>query len=95
MKVSILYHPESDHARAVTDFVRDYKHVTNKDVELISLETPDGAHLAKLYDVTNYPAVLAVSDDGHLLKVWQDEVLPLINEVSYYAQGEEDAGTRL
>ena len=87
MKVIVLYHPNSEHERKVTDFERDFKKQTDKVVELLSLETVEGAEMAKLYGVVQYPAVLARADDGTLLKVWQGD-LPLINEASYYAQEE-------
>lgn len=87
MNVVVLYHPNSEHERRVTDFERDLTRQTAKVVELLSLETVEGAEMAKLYDVVQYPAVLARADNGTLLKLWQGD-LPLINEVSYYAEEE-------
>jgi len=86
MNVVVLYHPNSEHARAVLDFERDFDHQTGRKIELVSLETVEGSELAKLYDVTQYPAVVARDDSGKLLKLWQGGILPLINEVSYYAE---------
>lgn len=87
MKVSILYHPHSEHARIVEDFARDFTHQTDKRLELVSLETREGSAFALLYDVTKYPAILALRDDGSLLKMWSGPVMPLINEISYYSEG--------
>lgn len=84
MKLCILYHPNSDHARAVEEFIRDFQHSQGKHVEAISLETRDGAATASLYDITQYPAVLALREDGQLMKNWQGQNLPLMNEVSAY-----------
>jgi spore cortex formation protein SpoVR/YcgB (stage V sporulation) len=84
MKVVILYHPESDHARAVETYARDYDSSHHGEIELISLETKQGADMARLYDVVKYPAVLAIRDNGELLKQWQEEQLPLMQEVASY-----------
>lgn len=86
MKVVVLYHPQSEHARIVEQFARDFAHQTDKKLELLSLESRDGSAMATLYDVTKYPAILATKDDGSLLRMWAGSVLPLISEVSYYAQ---------
>ncbi len=88
MKAIVLYHPESDHARTVTDYARDYEKQTGRALELLSLETVAGADKARVYDITQYPAVLATSDDGQLLQVWQGATLPLIREVGYYQSGQ-------
>jgi hypothetical protein len=84
MKVYVLYHPRSDHARIVEDFIRDFKRIQGKDIEVLSLETRDGAATASLYDITEYPAILALREDGQLLKFWQGNQLPLMQEVSAY-----------
>lgn len=86
MRVSILYRPNSESERSVSTFQRDYQLRTGNSVELVSLDTPEGDNLAKIYDVTRYPAVLVMSDDGGLQQLWQGEPLPLINDVSGYAR---------
>jgi hypothetical protein len=84
MKVIVLYHPESDHARSVLTFERDFKIRTNQDVELVSVETVEGADMATTYDVTQYPTVMVTTNTGELIQLWQGEELPLINEVAGY-----------
>jgi len=84
MKVFILYRPDSEHDSRVQSFARELKRVTGHDLDLVSLDTPDGADQARLYDVTSYPAVIASRDSGELMQVWQDEMLPTISEVSAY-----------
>lgn len=86
MKVVVLYRPNSAHSRRVEDFARDFTHShVNRKLELVSLNTRDGASTATLYDVMQYPAVLALKDDGQVLKEWEGDMLPLMNEVAYYA----------
>ena len=84
VKVAVLYRSNSDQERKVLDFERDYSRQTGRQITMYDLETPDGWAYAKLYDVTQYPAVLATSDDGSLLQLWQGDDLPLMNDVMYY-----------
>mgnify|MGYP006200007575 CR=1 FL=1 len=88
MKVVVLYRPNSEHGRTVESYVRDLEHAHHGcKVEMVSLDTRDGASTASLYDVMQYPAILALQDNGQLLKHWQGENLPLMNDVAYYASG--------
>lgn len=80
----MLYHPNSDHSRIVEEFIGNYRRIIGKDMEVLSLETRDGAATASLYDITSYPAVIALKDDGQLLKHWEGTVLPLMSEVAAY-----------
>jgi hypothetical protein len=87
MKVVILYHPNQEFAGTVEDFKRDFERQHQaKKIELISLETVAGAEMAKLYDVVRYPAILAIENDGSLQKLWQDQSMPLMDEVNAYLQ---------
>lgn len=82
----MLYRPNSDHARVVEEFAKDFsKHHTGGKLNLVDLNTRDGSSTASLYDVMQYPAVLALTDDGQLIKEWEGERLPLMNEVAYYS----------
>lgn len=84
MKLSILYRPNSEHARKVEEFTHDVERQGRK-IELISLDTRDGAAMASLYDVMQYPAIIALRDDGQLVKEWEGEQFPLLNEVMAYS----------
>lgn len=84
MKVIILYRPNSEYARSVEEFVQEFKVRTGKDIQIIDVDSKEGAEKAKLYDTVQQPAVLVISDDGQLIKSWIGENLPLINEVSGY-----------
>jgi hypothetical protein len=79
-----LFRPNSEHERSVTDFIRDFHRVTGRELSPISVDTREGAQQAELYGVIRYPAVVAVRKDGELIQLWQDEMLPTINEVSGY-----------
>ena len=84
MKLAILYHPESESRRLVEDYAHDFEHRKGSPIELISLETKQGSDMAKLYGIVQYPAMLAVRNDGQLLKHWEGETLPLMDEAAAY-----------
>ena len=87
MKVLILYRPNSEHARRVEEFIHDYqsRHKSNR-LEVLNMDTREGAAMASLYDVMQYPAILVLQTDGFPQKVWQGESLPLMDEVASYAR---------
>lgn len=80
----VLYHPRSEHSGLVEDFASEFERYKSKRLELISLETIEGSDLARIYDATAYPTVLAMSEDGSLQRMWQGLPLPLMDEISYF-----------
>lgn len=84
MKAVVLYRPDSEFARMVEEYAHDFKRTKGYDLELVDLNTQDGADVAKLYDVMHYPAILIIRDDGQLIKDWQGEQLPLMSEIAGY-----------
>ncbi len=87
MKAVILYRPNSEHASKVETFVHDFNYQQpGHEVELVSLDSVEGAEMAKLHDIMEYPAVLALGPEGQPLRTWQGAQMPLISELAYYAQ---------
>ena len=84
MKTIVVYKEETDYARDVTDFLRDFYRQTGHELETINPDTPDGADFCRSYDIVEYPSVVALSDDGALQNLWRGLPLPTISEVSYY-----------
>ena len=87
MKVLVLYQPDSEHRRTVETFVRDFKyqHEANANqLEILDVNTRDGAATATLYDVTQYPTVLVTADNGSIIKSWIGDNLPLMDELASY-----------
>ena len=84
MRVFVLYKEQTDYARAVTDYMRDFKRQTGHDLEAMDPETPDGVSFCTAYDILEFPTIVALSDDGHLQNQWRGLPLPTISEVSYY-----------
>ena len=85
MKTLVIYKEESDHARTVIDFLRDFERQTGHKLETIDPESRDGADTCRTYDVVEYPSVIAVDDNGTLQNIWRGLPLPTISELSYYA----------
>ena len=85
MKVLILYRPKSEQTRSVESFIHDfkYRHETGR-LEVVDADSREGIATATLYDIMSYPAILALRDDGSVLKSWEGEMLPLMDEVAYY-----------
>lgn len=84
MKVRVVYKYESDHAREVLSFLRDFKKQTGHDIEEVDPDTPDGASTCRAYAIVEYPTIIATSDDSRLQNMWRGRPLPTISEVSYY-----------
>lgn len=85
MKVVVLYRSKSEHGTPVEEYVREFKRRTSRELKLIDVDGKEGWNLAELYGVTQYPAILATTEDGKLQNMWQGEPLPLMNEVMGYA----------
>lgn len=84
MKALILYRPNSEYARLAEEYARDFKRLRGRDIELVDLNTREGAAVASLYDVMQQPSLMVVRDDGQVLQQWQGAQLPLMNEVAGY-----------
>lgn len=68
----------------VEEYAHDFEHFKGTPIELVSLETRQGADTAALYAIMQYPALLVRRDNGDLIKHWEGEPLPLMNEVAGY-----------
>lgn len=84
MRVVVVYKEQSDHARQVTDFLRDFERQTGHTLETIDPDSRDGATFAGTYDLVEYPSIVALSDSGELQNLWRGVPLPTIGEVGYY-----------
>lgn len=86
MKLLIFYRPNSEHARSVETFIHDFQkqYTTDAKMEILDLDTRDGAAMASLYDVLQYPAFLATAEDGVLIRSWEGRELPLMQDVASY-----------
>jgi hypothetical protein len=87
MKLVIMYRARSEHGRKVEAFIREFKdRYEGPRVEVLDIDSREGVAMASLYDIVQYPAILATRNDGAILKVWEGTNLPLMDEVAYYSQ---------
>lgn len=92
MKVVILYRPQSEHARVVEEFIQNYRdrHSTGR-LEVLNVDGREGSATASLYDVMQYPAILALANDGSVLHSWEGDMMPLLDEVASYVYSGGDS----
>lgn len=84
MRVFCLFRPNTDTERSVIELTAEMKRRYNQELECISVDTKEGAQLARVYDILQFPAVVATDSNGAVQKTWDDGSLPLMNELSYY-----------
>jgi hypothetical protein len=84
MRIVVVYKDESDHAREVIDYLRDFERQTGHELEVMDPESREGIDFCRVYDVVEYPTIIAISDGGQLQNMWRGRPLPTISEVSYY-----------
>lgn len=84
MKVVVIYKDESDHAREVYDYLQDFLRQTGHELETLNPDTREGSEFCRVYDIVEYPTLVALSDDGRLQNMWRGSPLPTISEISYY-----------
>lgn len=86
MKVVIVSRDRSETTREVNEYLREFKRRTGHDLQVIDPDTREGADLCRLYDIVEYPSVIATDDNNVMLNMWRGVPLPTMNEVSYYVQ---------
>ena len=86
MRVVVIFKDNTDYARSVTDFLRDFEQQTGHVLDTLDPDTSEGTLFCEAYDIVEYPTIIAVSDAGLMQNMWRGLPLPTINEVSYYVQ---------
>lgn len=84
MSILVIYRSASEHARDVEEFMHDFEKRTAHKLETIDPDSPRGVDVCRLYDVVEYPTIIATTKDGQLRNTWRGIPLPLIDDVSYY-----------
>jgi hypothetical protein len=86
MRVVVVYKEQTDYARQVIDYLRDFKQQTGHDLATMDPESAAGVEFCKVYDIMELPTMIALSDQGMMQNAWVGLPLPTISEVSYYVQ---------
>jgi len=84
VRTIVIYKDQSDYAREVTDYIRDFHRQTGHELETMDPDTAEGTDFCRTYDIVEYPSLVALSNDGQLQNLWRGLPLPTISEVSYY-----------
>jgi hypothetical protein len=82
MKTLVLYRPDSEFSTATEQYAREFERRTGQKIELTDIDSPEGSRLQELYDITNQPAILVLSEEGQLQNSWLGTNFPLIDEVA-------------
>lgn len=86
MKALLFYRPNSEHERAVLEYLHDFVYRTGKELPTVDVDSKEGIDLCRLYSVVRYPTIIAIANDGQELQRWDGDLLPQVSEVSYYFQ---------
>lgn len=86
MRIIIIYRPISEHGRIVEEYAHELEKSHGVTPELLSIDTREGADMARLYDVVAYPTILALRNDGSFADMWSGEHLPLVNDIIAYTR---------
>ena len=84
MRVVVVGKRKTDYESLVDGYLREFEYRTGKTLERIDPESRDGADFCRIYDITEYPTIIALDDLGVVHNIWRGLPLPLINEVSFY-----------
>lgn len=86
MRVVVVWKDHTDYAREVTDWMAEFEKVTGKKVESVDPETIEGEMFVRARGMMQYPSVVALNDEGSVLKEWKGTPLPQFEEVQYYTR---------
>lgn len=83
-RVVIIYRKHTEYERTVDEFLREFERRSGLALEVVDPDDRDGASFAQVYDIVEYPTIIALDDGGKELSRWAGLPMPLINEVRYY-----------
>lgn len=86
MRVVVVYKDRTDSTRDVETYLRDFYHQTGHELETLDPESPAGIDFCGIYDIVEFPTIIALADDGQMQNTWTGLPLPTISEVSFYAK---------
>lgn len=85
MRIVIIYREASEYRMAVESFMRDYRYRTGRDIETMDPDSREGMSFCRLYDIVEYPTIIALGPDGSMYQQWRGPHLPTISEVAMVA----------
>jgi hypothetical protein len=86
MRTVIIYRPNSEHGRVVEEYIHEFNKIhPEANLETFNVDSPEGSHTAELYGTMEYPAILALANDGQVQQQWVGNNLPLMNDLAYWS----------
>ncbi len=85
MRVVCVWRDNADYSRELSEWLEDFRRRTGKEIESLNPDEREGAGFTEIYDIVEYPTIVALADDGRVLETFRGLPLPRIDEVSYYA----------
>ena len=85
MRIVVVWKENTDYARVVREWLREFKRRTGRDLESLDPESLAGESFARAYDIVEYPTVIAMTDEGKEQQRWAGRMLPKVDDVNYYA----------
>lgn len=85
MRVVCVFREGEDYTRTVEEWLREFERRTGDEIEVVSPDGREGTEFCRVYDIVEYPTILALNDDGSVLSMWRGKQLPLFDEVAYWA----------
>ena len=67
----------------VETFLRDFKRQTGRRIETLNPDTRSGQNFIELYNIVEYPTLIAIGPDGTEVAKWRGN-LPTISDASFY-----------
>lgn len=86
MRAVIVYKNNASYEREVEGYLREFRYRTGKDLETMDPDARDAVDFCRVYDITEFPTIIALDDLGRVQGIWRGMPFPLIDEVSYYVQ---------
>lgn len=84
MRIVIIYKQFSDHARECEEWIHEFEKRTNKTLEILDPESPEGEIFCTAREIMQYPAIIVTDTDGKTYETWTGSPLPVIDEVTAY-----------
>ena len=81
-RVICIFRDNQDYSRSVTEWLENFRRQTGREIE--TMDPDREPRFCEIYDIVEYPTIIALGDDGGVLGIWRGRDLPLINEVLYY-----------
>lgn len=82
MRVVCVFRDNQDYTRSVTEWMENFRRQTGYEVEVMDPDREE--RFCRIYDIVEYPTIVALDSQGGLREMWKGRDLPLINDVAYY-----------